>query len=445
LQFMIIRSYCKTLGFIFLSIVSTQTTQSQFLMDMIDTTKEMGKGILNIYKNFDRLKMSGYIQPQFQFASAEGISSFEGGDFAPHVNNRFSLRRGRIRFDYVHFSQKPQNPTVQIVLQFDGTERGFFTRDFWGRITENNLKLFSFTAGIFARPFGFETNLGSSDRESPERGRMNQLLMRIERDIGAMISFEPRDNNHLLNKFKLDIGAFNGQGLTGTGDYDKFKDLISRAGVRNIRLTSNLSLAAAASYLYGGLRQNNRYVFSEGTSNGNKVFVVDSSAINIGRKLPRQYFGADMQLKLNHDWGATEIRGEYIGGKQTAFVHSSETPTTLPPDESIGAAQYIRKFNGAYFYFLQNIFNNKHQLVVKYDWYDPNTDVKGSDIGKPGTNLNATNIRYDTWGFGYNYYMTENIRWLFYYALVKNESTQLAGYFGDVSDNVFTCRMQFRF
>jgi len=42
--------------------------KSQFLMDMIDTTKEEGRGMLSIYKKFDHLKISGYIQPQFQLA-----------------------------------------------------------------------------------------------------------------------------------------------------------------------------------------------------------------------------------------------------------------------------------------------------------------------------------------------------------------------------------------
>jgi hypothetical protein len=30
------------------------------------------------------------------------------------------------------------------------------------------------TAGFFARPYGFEVNLGSSYRETPERGRMSK-------------------------------------------------------------------------------------------------------------------------------------------------------------------------------------------------------------------------------------------------------------------------------
>ena len=33
------------------------TTSAQFLMDMIDTTKETGQGILGVYKKFDHLRI----------------------------------------------------------------------------------------------------------------------------------------------------------------------------------------------------------------------------------------------------------------------------------------------------------------------------------------------------------------------------------------------------
>ena len=174
-------------------------------MDMVDTSKETGRGLLNLYKKFDHLKISAYIQPQFQVAGSKGIRSFEGGDFSTKVSNRFMLRRSRMRIDYAHFSEG-RKPSVQIVFQFDANERSFTVRDVWGRIFENNYKLFSFTTGIFARPFGYEVNLSSSDRESPERGRMSQLLMKSERDLGAMISLDSRRKDNLLKYMKADIG-----------------------------------------------------------------------------------------------------------------------------------------------------------------------------------------------------------------------------------------------
>jgi hypothetical protein len=186
---------------------AAKISNAQFLMDMLDTTKEAGKGLLSIYKRFDHLRVGGYIQPQFQVAQSEGTKSFEGGDFGTHVSNRFMLRRSRIRIDYLHINAQ-NDPGVQFVFQFDATERGFTVRDMWGRLFENKLKLFSFTIGMFARPFSYEVNLSSADRESPERGRMSQLLMKGERDLGAMVSFDVRKDKHPLKSIKIDASRF---------------------------------------------------------------------------------------------------------------------------------------------------------------------------------------------------------------------------------------------
>jgi hypothetical protein len=416
------------------------TLSAQFLMDMVDTSKDVGKGLLSIYKKFDQINIGGYIQPEFQVAQDKGAKSYAGGDFAPEVSNRFMIRRGRIRFEYARFTED-HKASVQFVFQFDGTERGVFIRDFWGRYFENKWELFSFSMGMFARPFGYEVNLASSDRESPERGRMSQILMKTERDLGAMVSFEPRKKNHPLKHLKIDAGFFNGPGLTAPADYDNYKDFIGHISWKPSPISKTIFVSGGISCLQGGFLQNTTSVFRMQTnSTGDKYFVLDSSSQNIGKKAPRKYYGADMQLKIKNQWGFTELRAEYLRGTQTAIAHSSETPAALLQEPS-----YIRPFDGAYIYFLQNIINNRHQVCVKYDWYDPNTAVTGNQIGKQGTNLNATNIKYYTLGLGYIYYCNPNLKFLAWYDIVKNERTQLEGYTTDLKDNVFTFRMQFRF
>jgi len=406
-------------------------------MDMVDTTTEMGKGMLSIYKKFDHIRIGGYIQPQFQVAQDKGAKSFNGGDFPANVNNRFMIRRGRIRFDYIHFSEH-KGPSVQFVFQFDGTERGVFIRDFWGRIFENKYQVFALSIGMFARPISYELNLSSSDRESPERGRMSQILMKTERDLGAMVSFEPRKKDHPLRFLKVDLGLFNGQGLAATADFDSHKDLIARVALKPYPVTKKITLSAGGSVLNGGFLQNTKYIYS---TNG-KTFTVDSSLTNNGAIAPRKYYGADVQVKIKNKAGYTELRAEYLSGTQTATAANSETPAALLTGTE---GYYVRKFNGAYFYILQNIFNPHHQLIVKYDWYDPNSKVKGEDIGKAGTTLSATDIKYSTLGFGYIYYVNENLKLVLWYEKITNEKTLLTGYTSDLKDDVFTCRLQFRF
>jgi hypothetical protein len=65
----------KILAFLLCSLINT--AKAQFLMDIVDTTKETGRGILNIYKNFNHLQVSSYLQPQFQIAQEKSINSFE--------------------------------------------------------------------------------------------------------------------------------------------------------------------------------------------------------------------------------------------------------------------------------------------------------------------------------------------------------------------------------
>ncbi|MEP6845328.1 MAG: porin [Panacibacter sp.] len=425
---------------VFILLSASQSAKGQFLMDMVDTTKEMGKGMLSIFKKYDRVKISGYMQPQFQAVQSKGAKSYSGGDFAPNVDNRFMIRRGRLRIDYVHFSEN-KKPSVQVVFQFDGSERGFFIRDFWGRIMENNTKLFSFTAGMFARPFGYELNLGSSDRESPERGRMSQILMKTERDLGAMVSFEPRNRTNWLKYIKLDAGIFNGPGLTALADYDSYKDFISRASLRSYPLQKNLLLSAGVSYFNGGLMQNDKYYYTLPTTTGQKQFIIDSSQANIGRKLPRKYNGVDAQIKWIHNikGAATELRGEYWWGKQTSSAITSETPPAVFTTD----AYYTRQFNGAFFYLLHS-FDSHNQIGVKYDLYDPNIKLSGNEIST-ASGSHAADIKYSTLGVGYIHYFDENLKLVTWYEFVRNESTALDGYAQDLEDNILTLRLQFKF
>lgn len=415
--------------------------KAQFLMDMLDTTTSIGKGMFSLYQKYDAVRFSGYIQPQFQYAEEKGVKSYAGGNFPEHVDNRFTLRRGRFRLDYSRYNDIGL-PRVQFAFQFDGSERGVFIRDFYGRVFENRWSVFSVTAGMFARPFSYEVNLSSGDRETPERGRMSQILMKTERDIGAMISFEPRRKGHPLRFLRIDAGLFNGQGLTATSDFDSHKDFITRVAVKPQKLNSrNWRLSGAVSMLYGGMEQFTPEIYR---TDDNHVFRRDSAGSNIGKIAPRHYYGADIQLRIPNGAkrGNTELRGEFIMGQQTATASSTETPGVIPMNGALNAPLYVRNFNGAYFYFLQSLGSPKHQVILRYDWYDPNSEVKGKQLDAGFT---EGDVRYDTFGAGYIYYFDDHMKLMMYYDMVKNESTSLQGYTSDVKDNVFTCRLQYRF
>ncbi|RYZ75358.1 MAG: porin, partial [Proteobacteria bacterium] len=170
------------------------------------------------------------------------------------------LRRARVRIDYLVPDSNNKWAKALFAFQLDATERGVNVRDMFVRLYENKHHLFSLTAGLFARPFGYEINLSSSFRETPERGRMSQILMPTERDLGAMISFEPQDRKHAWGFLKVDAGIFNGQGLSGTTDFDNHKDFISKITVKPVS-NGRWDVGGGVSALLGGWRQGSKYIY----------------------------------------------------------------------------------------------------------------------------------------------------------------------------------------
>jgi hypothetical protein len=426
-----------------LLLIGYHANSQRYLSDL-DSSFFIKDTVRPFIKRFENIRISGYMQPQFQVAQTDGALSFEGGNFAQFSSSRFMLRRARVRIDYLLMT-KERFPQALFTFQVDATERGVVLKDMFLRIYETRSNNFSMTAGFFARPFGYEVNLGSAYRETPDRGRMSQILMPGERDLGVMFSFEPQDKQNRFYHFKWDAGFFNGQGSSGTTDFDSHKDFISRITIKPYTF-NNIEISGGLSFLRGGWKNGTKYVYKSAVSpNGEKGFTVDSSFSNLGKSSPRHYYGADFQLKLKHGWGETEWRAEYWFGTQPGTAASTTNPGTIPTNNNIPLPTYIRHYDGAFFYFLQNIVNIKHQLVIKYDWYDPNIRVKKLDIGAGSSNLTAADIRYGTWGVGYTYYFNPQTKILLYYDFIKNESTQLSGFTRDQKDNVFTCRLQFRF
>src|SRR5689334_19907962 len=112
----------KFSAIILITLSSHLTVRAQLLMDMVDTTTSIGSGLFDMYNRYNNFYISGYIQPQFQIAQSKGIASYSGGNFDSLSDNRFSVRRGRIRFDYLRMD-KQKMPLVLFVFQYDISER----------------------------------------------------------------------------------------------------------------------------------------------------------------------------------------------------------------------------------------------------------------------------------------------------------------------------------
>jgi hypothetical protein len=382
-----------------------------------------------------KIKLSGYIQAQHQTAEGEGISSFSGGNFPAGVRDRFQVRRGRLKVNY-------DNDLTQYVLQIDVTQNGVGIKDAYASLREPWLRMLSFTAGVFDRPFGFEISYSSSSRESPERSRLFQTLFPGERELGAKVEFGADEG--LLSHVNFKGGFFNGTGPTAN-ENDRTKDFIGRAGFQIPLQEENLAIDGGVSLYAGKVTNNSKFISS--IDKNSKQFVVDSTATNLGGRHGRVYHGADIQIYYDLPaFGGLSLRGEYIFGQQpgTATSNSIYVPGSTP------TPLYLRKFSGWYVNYVQNV-GLSHQLILKYDVLDPNSDVKDVDIGTTGTNLSIADIKHSTLGIGWVYHWDGNIKFVVYYDIVANEEVNpaatgaLARYTRDLRDNVLTLRVQYRF
>jgi hypothetical protein len=417
----------------------------------------LAKVVTSIRSDLDvlkKIKLSGYVQSQFQWADSSGIKSFASGDFPANVDKRFKVRRAEFKTMY-------DNGVVQVIANIDVTQNGVNIKDAFGKYTEQSLKVFSLTAGIFNRPFGFEVPYSSGMLESPERSRVIQVLFPGERDCGAMITFRPKAGT-VWNNLKIEGGMFNGTG-NNVNDFDYEKDFIGNIHWVQSLKSEKVTFGIGASYYSGGYANptTNVYRRVKQLASGDVGYVFDSTASNKNHISGRSYTGADAQLSVDWAAGMTTVRGEYIMGTQPGTASTSVSPGAAPTTDT-----YIREFNGACFFFLQNIVKTPFQIIVKYDWYDPNVDLAGDQIGKAKTFTGAQDLKYTTVGLGLAFRCTANLKFTAYYDMVTNETTNspkldssgnivkdakgntvynLPGYQKDLKDNVLTLRAQFKF
>jgi hypothetical protein len=418
----------------------SQVADSVAIKQSADTLNAKIENVKSDVDLLKKLKISGYIQAQWQLADTAGqLSPFSGGAFPKNADNRFMVRRGRVKFAY-------EGKLSQFVLQIDATQNGVTLKDAYANFKDPWLQMFTLQAGVFNRPFGYEIVYSSSMRETPERARVTQTLFPGERDLGAQLTIQPRKESR-FNFIRANLALINGNAISS--EIDSKKDFVGQLGIANVTKNQKFRYGVGVSYYNGGVFQETKKVYNMATlDDGTKGFVVDSTDSNKGKYAKREYYGADAQFSLDWVIGVTTLRGEYLWGSQPGGSKSNISPTgRVIPD--IGLTDtYNRSFNGGYVYFVQNILNSRHEIVVKYDFFDPNTDVKGKDI-KAGNKFSGADVAYTTLGFGYNVRLYSNLKLMAYYEVVKNEETALttstANYTKDIKDNVFTLRLQFKF
>lgn len=421
----------KIITRILLIVIGLTLSSSLFAQkDTISDPKQLQSQVENPEKILNRLNnitISGYFQPQFVSAQKDAIVRIGAPNENPDKSfSRIGIRRGRLKTTY-------QEGLTTVVFQLDITERGVAARDAYLKIKDPWFKTSFLQTGLFFRPFGFEVGYSSSLRESPERSRIVTTLFPGERDLGASIQFRAKEGSP-LNMFALETALMAGNG--NAMETDSRRDFIAHlTGAYKIR--KDLALAAGVSFYGGSVFQGTQNVYS--MQDGG--FVLNSDSDNEGKYAKRQYLGFDVQSTWTNSFGATQIRAEYIFGKQPGTEFSS-----VSPQSSIRSSldTYLRKFSGGYIILIQDIGKLPLEGILKYDWYDPNTQVSGNNIGLNGTN--ETDVKFATIGVGMIWHAYKNVQLQTYYAIVTNErTTNLPAYVNDLKDNTFTVTLQFRY
>jgi len=262
----------------------------------IDTLTRAVTSLMDDNMKSKRLKITGYVQPQYQYIDSAGAQSFAGGDFKNGTSNyfsRFTMRRGRFKFTYTYNN-------IMLMVNIDATEKGLAMRETYAKITDPKWNMFSLTAGLLQAQFGFELNQSSSERETPERARYNQILFPTERDLGAFGSVVIPKSSKLYG-LKLDVGMMNG--VAGVApEFDNNKDFTGRLQYSKATRSERVKFDFGVSSYYGGYKIGNQKDYNVNTlANGNKGFEINTKdTANYNRIAKRIYLGADIQCSI--DW-----------------------------------------------------------------------------------------------------------------------------------------------
>jgi hypothetical protein len=235
-----------------------------------------------------------------------------------------------------------------------------------------------------------------------------------------------------------------------------------------VRAYYNLSLGN-----FGGLDFGAHGYWGSLKSNALKTLSSDYSTIkdaNVGDAVKRNWIGGEFQLFADV-WGGLSIKGEYIAGKNASIGYSpiaaSGTTAATP-----GVANFQNNFSGYYVYLIKNL-GKKNQFALRYDYYDPNTDIRGKEVSiAKYTSSDVTTLKIRVSGksdlatgtisLALHHYFDDNLRISLNYDIVKNEKVGTANavtesytnndgtkgtldYSKVVNQNVLTLRIQAKF
>ena len=342
------------------------------------------------------------------------------------ITNSFYLRRARIKFAY------DTGAGVSFVLQPDFSFDKVSLKDAYVVLNDHWTKTYSLFMGQFDRP-NYEIEYSSGSMEMLERTKMAGILYPGEKTLGAKLEANFDTTYHFPLKLQLAVmnGNFNlGTTTNQTRDISSGKDVMARA-VYSIKLPKQ-----GLGIDFGGHGYFGKTEVLPGTSTAFTDVNNNPFTASIGNKLDKNWLGAEMQVYYDF-LGGLALKGEYISGTISGTSNALQSGGQITSNK-------VRNFAGSYAMLIKNI-GVKNQFIARYDVWDPNTRLSGNAVSS------ASELKYNTWSFSWQYFFDENIKVNVGYTLPINEKSANAALVGtdfankDKVDNTFTIRIQAKF
>jgi len=309
------------------------------------------------------VKVFGYIQPQFDY------------NFNDDNENTFKFKRarigvrGKVHEDFSYYFMLETSP-------FIGSSGDAYLMDAF--VTFDKYNWARVSVGSFKQPFSLDVSTPCNALTTIDRSIVADQLVAPQRDFGLMVI-----GGNQYTKFNYAVALMNGRGLKVKDDNTK-KDIVGRL---TYRLTNYLTLGG--SFRYGYPIPNNN----------------DDSRTSVGG-----------EFALNLD--KLKIQGEYIYDEGAYFSGASggcgSTPVALG-----------ERRDGAYIMAYYDV-NEKFQPVFKYEFFDPDLDLKDD-----GSYMERMTL-------GANYFFNDKVRLQINYQ--ANIQTVL-----NVDDDVLLAQIQVKF
>ncbi|HET6511354.1 MAG TPA: porin [Candidatus Kapabacteria bacterium] len=492
---------------------SVAQTDTSDLTGKVDGLTERTATLESTVDKLNKLKITGYIQPQWVWGDTDSLGNANAN------RNYFTIRRGRIKLQH-------STGDFTYVLYPDITERGVEMKEVWvswQMIPELAMTLgamnrpfgyeiaYSSSSREVAERSLAEQRLFAGERDLGLQFALNPTI--IEGFTPALefglfngsdnygqgpVSLIPGSNRHGFTygqiigsrRANTPVGAdslmqvFINRGLTQDS-------LLSNAGsdggikqnqkeiIGHLRLpfliSDEFSFDVGGSWSIGGIAEpsdmigeytgaNGALVLANSGTQADANYNVRDGEVRSGLFFSnRTIFGADAQLYFSVlPIGGTIVKAEMYTG-QVPFYGSSAL-FTASDTASFGtprASTVLKNVFGYYAMIVQNITDDL-QLALRYDAYDPNTDVEGKDFAfvrsdntvgtLRGVNASTSfggDLAQSTVTVALNAYLSGNVRLMLNYDHpVTEDYTRNRGGLqtvSDANDDRVTVRMQYKF